>query len=329
MFKRITFFIVTAMFLLVIAACGPSPQQEATIKDVTVMLDWVPNTNHTGLYVALSQGWYAENGLNVEIIQPGEADVHQAVATNSAQFGVSYQEGATFARNAGVPVVSVSAIIQHNTSGFAARSDVGLSSPADFAGKSYGSFGSPIEEPMIDLLMQCEGGSADSVEFIDIGWSEFLPVTEQGEVDFAWIFYGWTGINAELQGVPIDIVMLKDYTDCVPDYYTPILITSEALIADDPDMVRAFVTATKRGYEFAIENPEDAAGILLEAAPENDAALLEASQIWLANEYQAEAAEWGLQSTEIWQRYADWLQEQGILEGDFDGEAAFTNDFLN
>ncbi|MEM7798952.1 MAG: ABC transporter substrate-binding protein [Chloroflexota bacterium] len=325
MIKRTLFTLSTIAILIALAACG---SQEAAVQDVTVMLDWTPNTNHTGLYVALEQGLYAENGLNVEIVQPGEADVHQAVATNSAQFGVSYQEGTTFARAAEVPVVSVAAVIQHNTSGFAARSTVGLSSPTDFAGKKYGSFSSPIEAPMIDLLMQCEGGSVDSVEFIDIGWSEFLPVTEQGDVDFAWIFYGWTGIAAELQGVPIDIVMLKDYTDCVPDYYTPILITSESLIADDPDLVTAFVNATARGYEYAIENPEEAADILVAAAPELDQELVLESQKWLANEYQAEAAQWGVQSTDIWQNYADWLQEQGVLEEEFSGEMAFTNDFL-
>lgn len=333
-FKNRVMIIVSALLVLLLgAACVPVEQgamgdgDSAAMKDVTLMLDWTPNTNHTGLYVAQAMGWYEEAGLNVEIIIPGESDVHQVVATGSADFGVSYQEGTTFARVAEVPIVSVAAVIQHNTSGFASRGSAGIGGPADLAGKRYGSFGSPIELPTIDLLMQCNGGSADTVEFIDIGWADFLSVTEADQVDFSWIFYGWDGINAEQQGVDLDIIMLKDYTDCIPDYYTPILIAGESLVAEDPEMVSAFVAASAKGYEFAIENPAEAAQILLDANPDLNAELVVASQEWLAGEYQAEAAQWGLQSGDIWQGYADFLIENEIIEA-FDGASAFTNDFL-
>lgn len=324
--------IVTAVLLA--AACVPvapaaqSGDGSAALKDVTLLLDWTPNTNHTGIYVAQEKGWYQEAGLNVDIVIPGESDVHQVVATGSADFGVSYQEGTTFARVEGVPIVSVAAIIQHNTSGFASRSSAGIEQPADLAGKRYGSFGSPIEYPTIDLLMQCAGGgSAEDVVFIDVGWAEFLPITEADQVDFAWIYYAWTGINAELQGVDLNVIMLKDYLDCIPDYYTPILITSEAMIANDPETVRAFVGATARGFDFAIESPAEAADILLAANPDLGADLVRASQAWLANEYRAEAAQWGVQTGDVWQAYADFLIDGGIIES-FDGEGAYTNEFL-
>ncbi len=323
--------IVTAVLLA--AACVPvapaaqSGDGSAAVKDVTLLLDWTPNTNHTGIYVAQEKGWYQEAGLNVDIVIPGESDVHQVVATGSADFGVSYQEGTTFARVEGVPIVSVAAVIQHNTSGFASRSSAGIEQPADLAGKRYGSFGSPIEYPTIDLLMQCAGGSAEDVVFIDVGWAEFLPITEADQVDFAWIYYAWTGINAELQGVDLNVIMLKDYLDCIPDYYTPILITSEAMIANDPETVRAFVGATARGFDFAIESPAEAADILLAANPDLGADLVRASQAWLANEYRADAAQWGVQTGDVWQAYADFLIDGGIIES-FDGEGAYTNEFL-
>ena len=116
--------------------------------------------------------------------------------------------------------------------------------------------------------MQCAGGSAEDVEFIDVGWADFLSITEADQVDFAWIYYAWTGINAELQGIDLNIIMLKEYLECIPDYYTPILITSEAMIANDPDTVKAFVAATARGFEFAIDSPAEAADILLAANPD-------------------------------------------------------------
>ena len=323
--KKIIFFIVIMAAAIFLAACGG--QQE--VKDVTMMLDWTPNTNHTGLYVAQAKGWYEEAGLNVSIIEPGESFVESAVSTQAAHFGISFQEWATFSMAEDVDIVSVAAIIQHNTSGFASRGSAGISTAADFDGKRYGSFGSPIEAPIINLLMECDGSSVDGVEFIDIGFADFLSVTEADEVDFAWIFYGWSGISAEQQGVDLDIIMLKDHLDCVPDYYTPILISSNALIGEDPELVDAFVKATARGYEFAIENPSEAADILLEAVPELDEELVRASQDWLANEYQADAAKWGLQTEAVWQNFADFLIESEVLAGEFDGSAAFTNEFLD
>lgn len=329
-----TMLLLTSLFALaLVGACvptAPTIQGEAPsaeLRDVTFLLDWTPNTNHTGFYVAQAKGWYQEAGLHVEIIIPGESDVHQVVGTGSADFGVSFQEGTTLARVEGVPIVSIAAILQHNTSGFASRNSVGIQTPTDLAGKRYGSFGSPIEYPTIDLLMQCEGGTAADVEFIDIGWADFLAVTEADQIDFAWIFYGWSGINAELQGVDLNIIMLTDYLDCIPDYYTPIIITNEAMIANDPDTVRAFVEASAKGFDFAIKNPTEAADILLAANGDLNAELVQASQAWLANEYQADAAQWGVQSGDIWQGYADFLIENGIIEA-FEGAEAFTNEFL-
>ncbi|MCB0209734.1 MAG: ABC transporter substrate-binding protein [Anaerolineae bacterium] len=321
--------------IIILSACQSAGSNEETqaetepqeLTEVTVMLDWVPNTNHTGLFVAQDKGWFEENGLAVNIIQPGETGVEQAVASGSAEFGVSYQEAVTMARAEDVPIVSIAAVIQHNTSGFASRAEAGIEGPADFEGKTYGSFGSPVEKPILDLLMSCAGADGDQVKFIDTGYADFLSITER-DVDFAWIFYGWDGINAKNKGIDLNVVMLNEWQECVPDYYTPVLITNETLINEQPQIAEAFLAATARGYNFAIENPDEAADILLAAAPESDAELVKASQQWLADQYQADAPQWGIQSQEVWQRYSDWLAEQGILAKSIDGKAAFSNAFL-
>jgi ABC-type nitrate/sulfonate/bicarbonate transport system substrate-binding protein len=180
---------------------------------------------------------------------------------------------------------------------------------------------------MLKLLMACDGGDVEKVNIIDTGFADFFAITEK-EVDFAWIFYGWDGINAQLKGVDLNVIMLSDWQQCAPDYYTPVIITGEKLAQEKPELVKAFVAATAKGYEFAMANPADAAKILLAASPESDPALLEASQKWLANQYQANAPQWGLQKGEVWQRYADWLFEQGILTQPVDTAAAFSNNFL-
>ncbi|MBN1287759.1 MAG: ABC transporter substrate-binding protein [Anaerolineae bacterium] len=315
---------------LLLAALWASPaaaQDEPTT--VTLMLDWSPNTNHTGIYVAEANGYFEEANLVVEIVEPsGDIPVEQIVASGTADFGVSFQEWMTFSLAEGMPIMSVAAIIQHNTSGFAALAGRGVETPRDLEGLTYASFGSAIERPVLDLLMSCDGGDVDKLAFVDVGFVDALPLLETGRVDVAWIFYAWDGIRAEVQGIELDMVMLQDYLDCVPDYYTPVLITGQAMIEEQPDVVRAFVQAVSRGYEWAIEHPEEAADILLEAVPELDEDLVKQSQLWLADQYRADAPRWGEQSLEVWEAFTGFLVDNGVLEAPIDNEAAFTNEFL-
>lgn len=320
-------FIVLA-FTLVVSALLASCARARPATKVILRLDWVPNTNHTGIYVAQAKGYYKAEGLEVEIVEPGEGGgSEQVVAAGGADFGISFQEGVTQARAQDVPIVSIAAIIQHNTSGFAAPKSKRITRPKDFEGKRYGAFGSPVEKAMLAQLMKCDGGDVEKVQFVDIGASDYFVATQR-DVDFSWIFYGWTGIEAQLRNEPLDIVMLSDWSQCVPDYYTPIIITSEKAIAEKPDLVKRFMAATAKGYKDAIANPKEAADILLKAAPENNPDLVRRSQEWLSPRYQADAARWGEQKAEVWQRYADWMADANLLPKRIDGSKAFTNQFL-
>lgn len=295
---------------------------------VKLVLDWAPNTNHTGIYVALEKGYYAEEGLDVEILEPASVGSTEAVVgSEKADFGISMQEYVTSARLSGVPLVSIAAVIQHNTSGFASISDRGIRTPEDFEGKRYGGWGSPLEIAIVKGLMGSVGADVQEVEFVNIGIGDLLTFIQR-DIDFVWIYYGWDGIEAELRGLDLNVVMLEDYKDAVPDWYTPVIITSEGLIRKDPDKVARFVRATARGYEFAIANPDEAAAILLKHAPELSHELVVASQRWLSKRYQDDAERWGEQKLEVWQEFADWMYEQGIVDSRLDAEAAFTNEFL-
>ena len=196
-------------------------------------------------------------------------------------------------------------------------------------GLRYGGFGQPdLELAMLDTLLECEGAQAGASSYVDVGYADMFELMERDRIDLAWIYYAWTGIEAEQRGFDLDTIMLHDYFDCVPDYYTPILGTSEDVIAEEPDVVAAFVQATARGFAYAIENPDTAADILLEAAPELDADLVRESAAWLAGEFQADAPRWGEQSLDVWQGLADFLTENEILAEEIDMEGVFTNDYL-
>ncbi len=310
------------------AAASTSGAASTQTETVRVGLDWTPNTNHTGLYVAQAQGLYQAQGLNVEIVQAQEGGtVEQLVATGKLDVGVSYQEGVTQARVEGVPVVSIAAVIQHNTSGFASRAQANIKSAKDWEGKKYGGFGAPSERAVIEGLMQCAGADVNKVEFVDIGSTDFFVATERGDVDFAWIFQGWTGIEAEQRGVDLNTFMLND-TNCIPDYYTPVLISSEQAITERPDVLRRFMQATAQGYQFAITNPDEAAQVLVNAAPELDQGLVLNSQRYLAAQYQADAPRWGEQRTETWRDYAQWMADRQLIKEMITSEQAFTNEFL-
>lgn len=301
-------------------------EEKKSLEKVSVVLDWTPNTNHTGLYVAKEKGYFEEEGLDVDIIMPGEAGADQLVASGKSQFGVGYQEGVTQARIQDVPLVSIAAVIQHNTSGFASPAEKNISSPKDFEGKSYGGWGTPVEKSIISSLMSTENADVEKVKIVNIGDSDFFTAVKK-DIDFAWIYYGWTGVEAELRGEKINMVYLTDHSDKL-DYYTPVLTTNEKMVADNPDTVKAFVKAASKGYQFAIENPGEAADVLIKEVPDLDPELVKKSQEWLASKYQDDAPRWGEQKLEVWENYATWMYENDLLEKELDAKKAFTNEFL-
>ena len=335
--KRLVPFALSMLLSINVISCKGATVEELPTEiiaeppemaQVILILDWVPNTNHTGIFVAQSMGFFEQAGLEVDIIQPGEVYAEQAVAGGAADFGVSFQEQVTLARAIGVPIVSIAAIIQHNTSRFASRAELGVETPADWDGLRYGSFGSPFEEPTLRVMMECAGGDYDALEIVATGYSDPLALLDERQTDLAWIFYAWQGIQAELQNIDLDVVMLEDWFDCIPDYYTPVLITSEETINEHPSVVEAFLTAISLGYQFTIENPDEAAGILLEAAPELDQDLVYASQNWLSPRYQSNATQWGVQELSVWENYSQWMDRYDIIPNSIDAASAFTNDFL-
>jgi ABC-type nitrate/sulfonate/bicarbonate transport system substrate-binding protein len=314
----------------VLASCAQpgSPAVPGDRVPVTLMLDWVPNTNHTGLFVAHERGFFADAGLDVDIIQPGEVYAEQAVVGGAADFGISFQEQVTLARADGVPLVSIAAIIQHNTSGFASRPELNVDSPADWEGLRYGSFASPFEAPTLRVLMECAGGDFDRLEIVDTGFADPLALLDEAQTDLAWIFYAWQGIQAEQEGIALDIVMMDEWFDCIPDYYTPVLITTEQTVQERPGLVRAFLAAASRGYQEAIADPQGSATVLLQAVPELNEGLVRASQDWLSPRYQADAPRWGEQSQETWEAYTRWMADNGVIPAPITAQAAFTNAFL-
>lgn len=336
--KRILSLItVLTLFAVVMSGCGTgktenaNPAQttaEKSLEKVTAILDWTPNTNHTGLYVALDKGYYKEEGLEVQIVQPSEGGTATLVATGKGEFGVSYQEDVTYALTGDepLPIKAIATVIQHNTSGFAAPASKNIKSVKDFEGKTYAGWGSPSEEAVIKAVMEKNGADYSKLKNVTAGSDDFFAATQK-DIDFAWIFEGWTGVEAKLKGIELDYLAVKDL-DPALDYYTPLLITSAKLIDENPEMVKKFLRATQKGYGDAIQNPEEAAKILVKYAPEIDEKLAVESQKFLAGQYVADAPQWGAMKAEIWNGYTKFMKDHGLITKDLKAEDAFTNEFL-
>jgi len=314
-----------------VTACGGAqPEKQDNTgnadKKVSLFLDWTPNTNHTGIYVAKEKGFYKDAGMDVEVLLPGEVSAEQLVASDKGEFGISFQHHLSQARAEGLPVVSVAAIIQHDTSGYASPVEKGIATPKDFAGKTYGAYGSELEKSMVNMVMQRDGADVKDVNIVQLGNSDFFVATKR-DIDFVSIFYGWTGIEAELRDVKLNFIKTTDYAKEL-DTYSPVIVTSEKMIKEDPKTVQAFVEATAKGYEFAIQNPAEAADILIAAEPDLNPELVKKSQEWLSSRYQDDAAQWGIQDGQRWETFANFLYKERIIAKEIDASQAFTNQFI-
>lgn len=294
---------------------------------VTLVLDWVPNTNHVGFYTALETGLYEKEGIELTIVQPAESASPLLVAAGRGDFGVSFQDEITYALTGDtpLPVKAVATILKHNTSGFAFLPSAGIKSPKDFEGRTYGGWGSEFEEALIRGVMKEIGADFAKVNVVNVGASDFFASFDQG-VDFRWIFYGWDGIRAEVEGKPIEFIPLVSLSPEL-DYYTPIIIANEKQLRDNPDLVRRFLKATKDGYAYAAANPERAATHLRKSAPEISEALAIKSIQYLAPNFTSNER-WGEMKKSVWQKFGDFMFKQGLLPRKLQAETAFTNDFL-
>ena len=321
---------VTAMSMAAIMALGiamPVMAEEPELKKVTVILDYVPNTNHTGMYVALDKGYYEEEGLDVEIIEPTDGATATLVAQQKGTFGISYQEDVTIALTAQdpLPIKAIATIIQHNTSGFVSLADSGIESPADFEGKTYAGWGGPGESAVLEACMTQAGVDFSKLNMVISDGSGFEALGKS--CDVMWFFEAWDNVMAEMNGVELNYMECRTLDERL-DYYTPVIIAGDAVLEDDPEMVSAFLKATAKGYADTIADSDAAAEILSQYAPDYDLEMLKISQAYLADKFMEDTDTWGLMKDEVWDNYSAFLQEYGVIDQAIAAAECYTNEFL-
>lgn len=296
---------------------------------VTFVLDWTPNTNHTGLYVAQEKGYFDEAGLEVEIVQPPEDGAEALVGTGKAQFCMTFQDTMlpTVVGDTKMPIEAVAAVLQHNTSGIISRKGEGIDTPKGLEGKKYATWDLPIEKATLKQVIEDDGGDFDKVELIPSTVTDEASALQSKSVDAIWVYYGWAGIATKLKNVDTDYFYFKDINP-VFDYYTPVIAGNTDWMSENPDKTKAFLTALKKGYEYSIENIDDAADILVKAAPELDKELVLESQKYMADQYKAEVEQWGYIDAARWNAFYNWINEKKLLEVEIPENTGFTNEYL-
>ncbi len=313
----------------------PAPNCKGQMTTVKFALDWTPNTNHTGIYVAREKGWYAAQCINLQIL-PYSANVSPdtLVSSGQADAGISSTEGIVADAAVNQPVVSIAAIIQHNTSALVTLASSGLNRPRDLDNKIYGGFGAPYESAVVGAIIRQDGGTG---VFKNVTLNiDTMQALETKQIDFAWVFEGWEVIQAERAGYKLNVFPITSYG--IPDYYTPNIITSPREIKQHPDLLRRFMAATEQGYEYARAHAHEAAQLLIAGAGTvnfPDQGLVFASQDFLSSHYADPGRKWGWQDAAAWQDYPEFmLRNKAILNANnqpvqsMNFNALYTNQFL-
>lgn len=325
---------IAAAFTVLTGCASDTGSSDGTIR---FALDWTPNTNHTGLYVALQEGYFEDAGLDVSILPYNNTSPDTLVDAGNAEFGISTQSQATFARAAGAATTSVIAPLQHRATGIGVKADrADITRPRDLDGKTYAGFGDPGEVETLQQIIRNDGGTGNFTT-VTLGTSAYEAVYS-GQADFTVSYFAWEGLEAERNGTPMRYFQYTDYG--FPDAYSIVINGNQQWLQDHPDEARKFVQAVQRGYQTAADNPDQAAQDLIDANPGafTDEDLVRESQRMLAADYMKDAnGVVGAQNLETWSGYSGFLFDNGLLAGP-DGKPLtqkpdwseyFTNEYLD
>lgn len=310
--KKIAVFLTALASTMMLAACGGAGEEDGMTK-VRFALDWTPNTNHTGLYVAMEKGYFKEAGLDVEVVPYNDSNPVLLVDSGNAEFAADTQDRMTMAKAAGADVRSVLAIEQNWTtevSVLAERDDI--QRPADLDGKIFGGFGSPADHAILKAIIRGDGGKGEFEE-VTLGTSAYEALYSR-DVDFTVPYVAWEGIEAADRGVELKNFTYTDYG--LPDSYQMVVVGGNKWMEENPEDAKKFVQAIQRGFQDAVDNPDEAAEILQKQNPDvlTDLEFLKKSQRMLSEKYMLdENGKFGTQTQEQWSELGQFLFDNKLL----------------
>ena len=297
-------------------------------EKVTILLDWTPNTNHTGIYVAQNLGYFDAEGINVKIEQPPQESSTALVAAGKVEFSVAFQDflAPAFVSDTPLPVKAVAAISQHNSAGIICKKSAKIQTFSDLEFKNYSTFDNFIELTLLKHCVKKHGGNFDNVNLIH-AQIDNIAAALGTNVDAALGYFGVESIISTHFDIENNFLFFRD-VDPVLDYYTPVLIANSNYIKKNPETVKKVLRALSKGYTFAAKHPKEATNILTKCVPELNYEITLESQKYLSTLYISDASKWGEIDPSRWNTFYDWLFENHIINKHIPYNSTFTNAFL-
>lgn len=306
---------------------------------IRLALDWTPNTNHTGFYVALARGEYERAGLTVEFIIPDqdryEITPAKRVVQGEADLAVTPSESIFSYQCNGTPLVAVAAVLARDASAVVTLGQRGITRPQELDGKVYASYGARYEDAIIRQMIRNDGGEGQFIAHRPARltiWNALLT----GEADATWIFLPWEGVEADIQGIDLNQFLLDDYN--IPYGYSPVLATHRDWAEQNADLLHRFLEASAAGFRFAVRDPDAAAQLLISTAKHPTLAnrnFVEQSQQLVSGYYLDGDGYWGYMHRNVWTSFTNWLIQNNLLtnaQGEsvhfVEIEKLFTNQYL-
>jgi putative hydroxymethylpyrimidine transport system substrate-binding protein len=319
-----------ALLALIAAGCGEKEDvlEPSGSKRVDLMLDYFPNADHAGIYAAQAGGHFEQAGLDVEIRQPPDpaAPIKQ-VAAGRVDLAISYEPEVLRARDQGLAVVSVAAIVQEPLTSIISLPEAKISRPADLKGKTVGTAGIDYQSAYLQTILDEAGVPQDSVKERNVGFG-LTPALLTGKVDAVLgAFWNYEGTDLKLRGKRPRIIRMEDAG--VPTYNELVLVANADALERDGDKIRAFIGALSRGVRDLRANPDEAIDGLLEANPDLDPELQRAVvEVTLPLFVAPEGKPYGWQDPAGWDAFGVWMDDNGLLEQAPDVRSAFNNELL-
>ncbi len=320
---------VLALFLALLPFVPAHTTMGAAPRQVTLWLDWYPNSDHAGIYVAMARGYYARRGLAVQARVPsGSADALKLVAAGNGDLAVSYEPSLLLARKNKVPVVATAAIVQSPLNCVMTLRISGITRPRQLVGKTVAVAGVESDYTDIAAMVRHDGGDPAKVKTVAVDYG-LLPQLFKGRVDAVeGVYWTWEALQAQRQGYKVNVMRLDRYG--VPSYDELIFATGAGQLAREGATLKLFQQATFEGYAYAAAHPAEAARILLKAPGvlSKDAGLIEQSIRLLASSERDARGRYGALSAARWQAYADWMLRTGLVKKHIDAHAAISTALL-
>ncbi|MGD9571586.1 MAG: ABC transporter substrate-binding protein [Thermoleophilia bacterium] len=318
---------VLAACVALVAGCGGDDEPSGDAQRVSLILDWYANADHAGIYGAVEEGFFADEGLDVvpEVPSDPTAALKQ-VGAGRAPFAISYEPEVLLARSQGVPVVAVGALVVHPLNSVIVRADAGIESPADLEGRTVGAAGTPSDKPLLDAVVRSAGGDPAEVTVRNVGFT-LAPSLAAGKVDAViGAYWNIEQVDLERQGVETTAFRLEE--NGVPDYDELVVVTSDQVVQDDPELVASFLAGLRRGQDWAATDQGGAVEHLVAANPDLDGETV-AEQLELTAPLLSPPDEETLAlDVSEWEAFAAWMRDNGLLTEPVVVADAVTDRFL-